>query len=65
MATTTTGAPPRPMTLPGRSAGEQILVKTFVLIPFAALVAAVPVAWGWGLGWTDLVLAAVFYVVAR
>ena len=64
MATTTTGAPPRPMTLPGRSAGEQILVKTFVLIPFAALVAAVPVAWGWGLGWTDLVLAAVFYVVA-
>ncbi|HWO68742.1 MAG TPA: acyl-CoA desaturase [Umezawaea sp.] len=64
MATTTTGAPPRPMTLPGRSTGEQILVKTFVLIPFAALVAAVPVAWGWGLGWTDLVLAAVFYVAA-
>ena len=27
MATTTTGAPPRPMTLPGRSTGEQILVR--------------------------------------
>jgi stearoyl-CoA desaturase (Delta-9 desaturase) len=44
--------------------GEQILVKIFVLIPFAALIAAVPIAWGWGLGWTDLGLAAGFYVLA-
>ncbi|MCS7483501.1 acyl-CoA desaturase [Umezawaea endophytica] len=61
---TTTGAPRQPMVLPGRSTGEQVLVKTFVLIPFAALIAAVPIAWGWGLGWTDLVLALVFYVIA-
>ncbi len=65
MATpTSTGTPRQQMVLPGRSTGEQILVKTFVLIPFAALIAAVPVAWGWGLGWTDVVLAVVFYVVA-
>src|SRR5688572_28232995 len=55
---------PKPMIIPGRTMGEQILVKIFVLIPFAALVAAVPIAWGWGLGWTDLALAAAFYVVS-
>jgi stearoyl-CoA desaturase (delta-9 desaturase) len=52
------------MVIPGRSIGEQNLVKVFVLIPFVALIAAVPIAWGWGLGWTDLSLAAAFYVVA-
>lgn len=35
---------PKPLVLPGRSVSEQILVKIFVLIPFAA----VPIAWGWG-----------------
>ena len=55
---------PKPLVVAGRSVGEQILVKIFVLIPFAALIAAVPIAWGWGLGWTDLGLAAGFYVLA-
>lgn len=55
---------PKPMIIPGRTMGEQVLVKIFVLISFAALVAAVPIVWGWGLGWTDLALAASFYVVA-
>jgi stearoyl-CoA desaturase (Delta-9 desaturase) len=55
---------PKPLVLPGRTVGEQILVKIFVLVPFAALVVAVPVAWGWGLGWTDLGLAVGSYVVA-
>jgi stearoyl-CoA desaturase (delta-9 desaturase) len=55
---------PKPIVGPRRTVGEQILVKIFVLIPFAALVAAVPLAWGWGLGWTDLALAASFYVVS-
>lgn len=50
--------------LPGRTAGQQILVKVFVLLPFIALIAAVPIAWGWGLGWTDFALAVVFYVVS-
>jgi stearoyl-CoA desaturase (delta-9 desaturase) len=52
------------MVLAGRSAFEQILVKVFVLLPFLALIAAVPIAWGWGLGWTDLALAAGFYTVS-
>ena len=28
------------------------------------LLAAVPVAWGWGIGWTDLALAIAFYLVS-
>lgn len=39
---------PKPMVVPGRSVGEQVLVKIFVLMPFIALIAAVPIAWGWG-----------------
>jgi stearoyl-CoA desaturase (Delta-9 desaturase) len=44
---------------------ERFLVGLFVLIPLLALVAAVPVAWlgGW-LGWHDVVIGLVFYVVS-
>ncbi|MEV1175802.1 acyl-CoA desaturase [Nonomuraea sp. NPDC049784] len=35
----------------------------FVLVPFAALAAAVPVAWGWGLSWADVAIAAGAYVL--
>ena len=38
-------------------------VYAFVIVPFLALLAAVPVAWGWGLGWSDVIMAAAFYVV--
>ncbi|HVV25096.1 MAG TPA: acyl-CoA desaturase [Pseudonocardiaceae bacterium] len=38
-----------------------LLVKLFTIVPFAALVAAVPLAWGWGIDWTDVVLAAACY----
>jgi stearoyl-CoA desaturase (delta-9 desaturase) len=39
-------------------------VYVFVVIPLLALIAAVPFAWGWGLGWADVAIAAVFYVVS-
>lgn len=44
--------------------GEQILLYIFVLVPFAALLIAAPLAWagGW-LSWTDVILTVVFYVV--
>jgi stearoyl-CoA desaturase (delta-9 desaturase) len=40
-----------------------VALWVFVLVPFVALAAAVPVAWGWGLAWTDVVIAAVGYCV--
>jgi stearoyl-CoA desaturase (Delta-9 desaturase) len=44
--------------------GEKILIGTFVAVPMAGLIAAIPVAWGWGLGWHDVVLAVGFYVTS-
>jgi len=43
---------------------EQWLIALFVVVPFLAIFAAVPVAWGWGLGWHDVVIGAVFYAVS-
>lgn len=43
---------------------EQVALALFVAIPFLALVAAVPVAWGWGLGWRDVAIAVVMYAVS-
>lgn len=57
-----TGA--KPLISHRRTAGQMIVLKAFLLIPFVALLAALPLAWGWGLTWLDLVLAVVFYVLA-
>jgi stearoyl-CoA desaturase (delta-9 desaturase) len=43
---------------------DRFLVGVFVVVPLLAVVAAVPLAWGWGLGWHDIVIAAVFYVIS-
>ncbi|HKT04433.1 MAG TPA: acyl-CoA desaturase [Rugosimonospora sp.] len=40
-----------------------LAVYLFVTVPFLALLAAVPVVWGWGLTWTDLALLAFWYTV--
>ncbi|MFJ5986229.1 acyl-CoA desaturase [Lentzea sp. NPDC092896] len=40
---------------------ERFLIKLFTVVPALALAAAVPLAWGWGLGWTDIGLAVFFY----
>ncbi|HEV7148824.1 MAG TPA: fatty acid desaturase [Pedococcus sp.] len=47
-----------------KGGGEQIALGLFIGVPFLALLAAVPVAWGWGLGWHDVVIAVVMYAVA-
>jgi stearoyl-CoA desaturase (delta-9 desaturase) len=48
----------------GKRTGEQFMLYLFVVVPFLAFLAAVPVAWGWGMGWTDLALFVVFYYVS-
>ncbi len=70
----TTATPTRtaPSTVPGvepdeieqKRTGEQVALALFIAVPFLALVAAVPVAWGWGLGWHDIVIAVVMYAIS-
>jgi stearoyl-CoA desaturase (delta-9 desaturase) len=43
---------------------EQVALALFIGIPFLAVLAAVPIAWGGFLGWRDIVLAVVFYTIA-
>jgi stearoyl-CoA desaturase (delta-9 desaturase) len=43
---------------------EQWTLGLFIAVPILALIAAVPVAWGWGLGWHDIVIALVFYAIS-
>ncbi|WP_036016561.1 acyl-CoA desaturase [Lentzea albidocapillata] len=46
-----------------KSPTEMFLVKMFAVIPALALAAAIPLAWGWGLGWVDVGLAVFFYTL--
>ncbi|TDK24714.1 acyl-CoA desaturase [Arthrobacter crusticola] len=55
---------PRPILDGPRPLGTQIAVYIGVLLPLVALLAAVPLAWGWGLTWTDVVLFFAFYGVS-
>lgn len=43
---------------------ENIALFLFIAIPFLAILAAVPVAWGGWLGWSDVVIALVMYLVS-
>jgi stearoyl-CoA desaturase (delta-9 desaturase) len=47
-----------------RGLPAQVAVYIFAIVPAIALVAAIPVLWGWGVGWADLISAAVFYTVS-
>jgi stearoyl-CoA desaturase (Delta-9 desaturase) len=43
---------------------EQATLAVAIAVPFAAIVAAIPLAWGGWLGWHDVVLATVMYAVS-
>lgn len=57
--------------IPGAASGaaarlemlHRAVLALFIGIPLAALIAAVPVAWGWGLSWPDALIAVVMYLV--
>jgi stearoyl-CoA desaturase (delta-9 desaturase) len=55
---------PKPVIDGRRQGWSQFAVYTFVAVPMAALVAAVPFAWGWGLDWLDIVLAVAFFYIS-
>jgi stearoyl-CoA desaturase (Delta-9 desaturase) len=55
---------PKPMTDDRQHPIALAALWTFVVVPFLALVTAVPIAWGWGLSWRDAVLALAFYLVS-
>ena len=43
---------------------SRFLIGVFVVVPLLAVLASALVAWGWGLGWHDLLIAGVFYVLS-
>ncbi|WP_372451331.1 acyl-CoA desaturase [Pseudonocardia oceani] len=55
---------PQPLLDGQRGVASTVAVYVFVIVPLLALLAAVPVAWGWGLTWVDLAIALPFYVVS-
>ncbi|HEX3707920.1 MAG TPA: acyl-CoA desaturase [Mycobacteriales bacterium] len=48
----------------GAARAEQVILLVLICVPLAAVVAAIPVAWGWGLGWHDIVIAFVMYAIS-
>jgi len=56
--------PGKPMLEEPASRWAIAAVAVGVAVPFLALLAAVPIAWGWGLSWWDIVIATVFYLVS-
>jgi stearoyl-CoA desaturase (delta-9 desaturase) len=60
---TATSLGPKPLTEGKQSVGILIALWAFMILPFVAVVVAVPVAWGWGLSWLDVVMGGVMYVI--
>jgi stearoyl-CoA desaturase (delta-9 desaturase) len=48
-----------------QSRREQVALALFIGVPFLAILAAVPVAWGGWLGWSDVAIVAVMYTVTN
>jgi stearoyl-CoA desaturase (Delta-9 desaturase) len=46
-----------------QSMGERVALGIFIVVPFLAIAAAVPIAWGGWLGWHDVIIAVVMYAV--
>ncbi|MEU4251394.1 acyl-CoA desaturase [Amycolatopsis sp. NPDC026612] len=55
---------PKPVLSGRQTLPELITIRTFLLVPFLALAAAVPVFWGWGVSWLDLTIGAAFFLVS-
>jgi stearoyl-CoA desaturase (Delta-9 desaturase) len=50
--------------IPGRKTWtQQVTLTLFLVVPFVAIIGAIPVAWGWGLTWRDAVIGVTMYVI--
>ncbi len=56
-------SPVRPEELRLQGTAMRVTIGAFVAVPLLAVLAAVPVAWGGWLSWTDIVIAVVFWAV--
>ena len=55
---------PKPLTEGKQPTGILIALWAFVVVPFIALLVAIPVAWGGWLHWSDVVIGLISYVTA-
>jgi stearoyl-CoA desaturase (delta-9 desaturase) len=46
-----------------QSLTEKVTLGVFIVVPFLAVIAAVPIVWGGWLGWTDVIIAVVMYAI--
>ncbi len=54
---------PKPLMAGRRGSTEQGFLYFFVVAPFLAVLAAIPVAWGWGASWLDIGLFFAFFII--
>src|SRR4051812_12212685 len=59
-----TKSSPKPLTEGPQSRSILVALYLFVVIPFLAVLVAVPVAWGGWLSWTDIGIGTVYYLVS-
>jgi stearoyl-CoA desaturase (Delta-9 desaturase) len=55
------GGDPKPIFGAARGEIDRAFIRLAVVVPLLALIAAVPLAWGWGITWIDIGLALGFY----
>jgi stearoyl-CoA desaturase (delta-9 desaturase) len=55
---------PKPLLEAPHSRLASVALWVFVVVPFIALLAAIPVAWGWGLSPLDAILAVAAYLIS-
>jgi stearoyl-CoA desaturase (delta-9 desaturase) len=46
-----------------KTAWQQVVLALFIAVPFAGLIVAVPVLWGWGIGWREALIAIAMYLI--
>jgi len=58
------GDGPKPLLDAPQTRGGAIAMWIFVVVPFIALIAAAPLAWGWGLTALDIAMGVIAYVIS-